>query len=88
MKQINLFYLVLAVGIIGGGYMYVQSPSFISSAVSSVMSFLSPSSFQEMGKESYIGKIYQPLAGPLQASNKRPHYILYEDEPYLKWASS
>lgn len=35
--------------------------------------------------EPYIGKIYQPHAGPVHPGNPRPHFVLYDKEPFLQY---
>lgn len=36
--------------------------------------------------EPYIGKIFQPKAGPTQPSDRRAHFTLYDDEPFLTFS--
>lgn len=36
--------------------------------------------------EPYIGKIFQPKAGPTQPSDRRAHFTLYDNEPFLTFS--
>ena len=35
--------------------------------------------------EPYIGKMYAPHIGPTHAGNPRPHFVLYDKEPFLQF---
>lgn len=41
---------------------------------------------QRSPNEPYIGKMYGPHAGPTHPGNPRPHFILYDSEPYLQFS--